>query len=80
MIVTDRIPVQEGSRENGEIDLSRILLAAKRDDSRSNLDLQIADYFTCAIYRQWSKGDSRAYSLKGPAVKSEIEADTRRVQ
>jgi hypothetical protein len=40
-------------------------------DSKSNMDLQIADYCTWAVYRKWSLNDTRSYRLVSAAVKSE---------
>ena len=42
-------------------------------DSKSNLDLQIADYCNWAIYRKWNSGDDRSYNVIGPVVRSEFE-------
>ena len=41
--------------------------------SRSNLDLQIADYCTWALYRKWNTGDMRSYEHIKPAVTSEFD-------
>ncbi len=42
-------------------------------DSKSNFQLQIADYCNWAIYRKWSRNDLRSYDLIKGAVKSEFE-------
>ena len=42
-------------------------------DSKSNLDLQIADYCTWAIHKKWTHGDGRSYQRIRPAVKSEFD-------
>jgi hypothetical protein len=41
--------------------------------SKSNSDLQIADYCTWAIYRKWQMGDGRSYQHIQPAVISEFD-------
>jgi hypothetical protein len=42
-------------------------------DSRSSPALQAADYCNWAIYRKWTDGDERSYSLIKEAVKSEFD-------
>jgi hypothetical protein len=42
-------------------------------ESKSNLDLQIADYCTWALYRKWNNGDRRSYEHIEPAVRSEFD-------
>lgn len=42
--------------------------------SKSNMDLQIADYCTWAVYRKWSRGDARAYERVKQAVRIECNA------
>jgi hypothetical protein len=39
--------------------------------SKSNLDLQIADYCTWAIYRKWNGQDARSFQRVQPAVRRE---------
>jgi len=41
--------------------------------SKSNPDLQIADYCTWAIYRKWNLQDLRSFQRIKPAVRSECE-------
>lgn len=41
-------------------------------DSKSNFDLQIADYFNWAVYRKWDRNDTRSYDLIRSVVKSEF--------
>ena len=41
--------------------------------SKSNVDLQIADYCNWAIYRKWASGDDRSYGLIKDAIQSELE-------
>jgi hypothetical protein len=42
-------------------------------ESKSNFDLQVADYCNWAIYRKWQRGDERSFELIKPALKSELE-------
>lgn len=42
-------------------------------DSKSNIDLQIADYFTWATFRDWENNDSRSYELIKSAIKNEFD-------
>jgi anthranilate phosphoribosyltransferase len=39
--------------------------------SKSNMDLQITDYCTWAIYRKWNGGDERSFNRVKAAVRSE---------
>lgn len=68
IVVTDRLPIQKRRKAvEGAIKetLARILPSEVRyrlihHDSKSNFDLQIADYFNWAIYRRWSRDDFRS--------------------
>ncbi len=80
IVFTDRIPVR-GKRKAVEkaikITLSNMLPKTARyrllhHDSKSNFQLQIADYCNWAIYRRWSRGDLRSYDLIKSAVRSEF--------
>ncbi|MDN5882231.1 MAG: DUF3800 domain-containing protein, partial [Nitrosospira sp.] len=42
-------------------------------DSKSNFQLQVADYCTWAIYRKWARGDERSYCLIARAIRSEFD-------
>ena len=79
IVFTDRIPVQ---RKRGAVEkavkqaLAAILPAGTRyrvfhHDSKSNYDLQIADYCIWAVYRKWALGDARSYEMIAPVVKQE---------
>lgn len=81
IVFTDKIPVQKKKKsiEKGvkEI-LARMLPGSVRyriyhHESKSNQDLQIADYFNWAIYRKWDREDERSYKLISRAVASEFE-------
>jgi hypothetical protein len=81
IVFTDRIPVK-GKRNAMEkavkITLSKMLPKTARyrllhHDSKSNFQLQIADYCNWAIYRKWDRKDLRSYDLIKTAVKSEFD-------
>jgi uncharacterized protein DUF3800 len=81
IVFTDRIPVR-GKRNAVEkavkITLSKMLPKTARyrllhHDSKSNVQLQIADYCNWAIYRKWDRKDLRSYDLIKSAVKSEFD-------
>lgn len=42
-------------------------------DSASNVGIQVADYCTWAIYRKWSRADSRSFDLIKKAVRRELD-------
>ena len=81
IVFTDRIPVQ---RKRQAVEKAvKVTLAQKlpkgcryrvlHHDSKSNCDLQIADYCNWAIYRKWDRADARSYDLIQPVVRSEFE-------
>lgn len=81
LVFTDSIPIQK-KRSTIEkaikTTLASLLPATARyrvvhHGSKSNLDLQIADYCTWAIYRKWNGGDARSYVHIQPAVTSEFD-------
>jgi hypothetical protein len=81
IVFTDRIPVK-GKRNAVEktvkTTLANMLPRTARyrllhHDSKSNFQLQVADYCNWAIYRKWSRGDSRSYDLIKAALKSEFD-------
>jgi hypothetical protein len=81
IVFTDRIPVK-GKRKAVEkvikTTLSNMLPKTARyrllhHDSKSNFQLQIADYCNWAIYRKWSRDDLPSYDLIKSAVRSEFE-------
>ncbi len=79
IVFTDRIPVQRkrSAVEKGvKLTLAGCLPSTTHylvlhHDSKSNCDLQIADYCTWAVYRKWTLGDPRSFVLIAPAVLSE---------
>lgn len=81
IVFTDRIPIK-GKRNAVEkavkVTLANMLPVTARyrflhHDSKSNFQLQIADYCNWAIYRKWSRNDLRSYDLIKAAVKSEFD-------
>jgi hypothetical protein len=81
LVFTDSIPIQKkrATIEKAiKTTLAALLPSTARyrllhHASRSNLDLQIADYCTWAIYRKWNTSDARSYLHIQPAVTSEFE-------
>ena len=81
IVFTDQIPVKKkrGAIEKAaKTTLASMLPAAVRyrvlhHDSKSNMDLQIVDYCSWAIYRKWDAGDTRSYQLIQPVVASEFD-------
>ncbi len=79
IVFTDSVPVsrKRGALEKGvKLTLAAMLPATVRyrvlhHASKSNLDLQIADYCTWAIYRKWNGNDDRSFRRVQAAVRSE---------
>jgi hypothetical protein len=81
IVFTDRIPVK-GKRKAVEKAIKTVLsnmlpktarYRLMHHDSKSNFQLQIADYCNWAIYRKWSRRDLRSYELIKAAVRSEFD-------
>ena len=81
IVFTDSLPVQK-KRDAVEKAIKTTLagqlpVSARyrvlHHDSKSNFDLQIADYCTWALYRKWNNGDERSYQHIQPAVRSEFD-------
>jgi hypothetical protein len=81
ILLTDALPVE---RKRNAVEkaiketLAGMLPATMRyrvfhHASKSNFELQVADYCNWAIYRKWEKGDLRSYDIIKPAVRSEYE-------
>jgi hypothetical protein len=81
LVFTDTIPIR---KKRGTIEkIIKMTLASQlpagacyrliHHESKSNLDLQIADYCPWAIYRKWNSGDARSYQHIQPAVTSEFD-------
>ncbi len=81
LVFTDRIPVSQkrnAVEKAVKTTLSNMLPKTARyrllhHDSKSNFQLQIADYCNWAIYRKWDRNDLRSYDLIKSAVKSEFD-------
>ncbi len=81
IIFTDQIPIKrkrEAIKKAIKKTLTQMLTKGVRyqifhHDSKSNFDLQIADYCNWAIYRKWSNGDERSYNLIKTAIRSEFD-------
>lgn len=81
IVFTDSLPVQKhrsAFEKAVKTTLAATLPATARyrllhHSSKSNFDLQIADYCTWAIYRKWNTGDARSHQHIQPAVASELD-------
>ena len=81
VVFTDRIPVQrkrQAVEKAVKQTLAEMLPANVRHrvlhhDSKSNFDLQIADYCNWAVYRKWNLEDERSFNLIRPVVQSEFD-------
>jgi len=81
IVFTDTLPVQKrrtALEKAVKTTLAAVLPSTARyrllhHASKSNLDLQIADYCTWAIYRKWNSGDARSYQHIQSAVTSEFD-------
>ena len=79
IVFTDSLPVQRkrAAVEKGvKMTLAAMLPATVRyrvlhHASKSNLDLQIADYCTWAVYRKWNSKDARSFQRVQAAVRCE---------
>ena len=79
IVFTDSLPVQRkrGAVEKGvKMTLAAMLPVSVRyrvlhHASKSNMDLQIADYCTWAVYRKWNGLDARSFQRVQTAVRSE---------
>lgn len=81
IVFTDRIPVQKKKKVFEKAikeTLTKMLPKSARyriyhHDSKSNFDLQIADYFNWATYRKWDRSDRRSYNLIQSVVRSAFD-------
>jgi hypothetical protein len=81
IVFTDQIPIQRKRKaveKTIKATLASMLPSSARyriyhHDSKSNFDLQIADYFNWAVYRKWDRSDLRSYSLINSVVESEFD-------
>ena len=81
IVFTDRIPVtrkRKAVEKAIKLTLAEMLPKHARyrilhHDSKSNFDLQIADYCSWSIYRKWDRNDLRSYNIIKAAVRSEYD-------
>jgi hypothetical protein len=80
IVITDSLPLkkkEEAIKKGIKETLGRRLPGVKyrifHHESKSNLDLQIVDYFNWAIYRKWNDGDCRSYDLIKSVVRTEFD-------
>lgn len=81
IVFTDRIPLHKKMKaveKTIKETLANMLPQSARyriyhHDSKSNFDLQIADYFNWAVYRKWNLADLRSYRRINSAVASEFD-------
>lgn len=81
IVFTDRIPIsrrREALEKSVKVTLAEMLPKSSRyrvvhHDSKSNYDLQIADYCNWAVYRKWDRQDLRHYNLISTAIRSEFD-------
>jgi hypothetical protein len=82
IVFTDSLPVQRkrAATEKGvKTTLAAMLPASVRyrvlhHASKSNIDLQIADYCTWSVYRKWNGNDDRSFRRVRAAVRREWDA------
>jgi hypothetical protein len=79
LVITDQIPIanrRQAVVKGIKMALSKALPGETtyrvfHHDSKSNLNLQIADYCNWAFFRKWERGDLEHYQMLNPAIKSE---------
>lgn len=81
LVYTDQIPIQR-NREAVKKAIKQTMAKALPEsvafqvlhhDSKSNFQLQVADYCTWAVYRKWARQDERSYVLIAQAIRSEFD-------
>lgn len=78
-ILTDRIPLnrrRDAAEKAIKSTLASLLPSGTRfqilhHESRTNLNLQIADYVTWSLFRKWERSDDRSHRLLLPSMHSE---------
>ncbi len=82
VIVTDQIPIKKKRKDIEKaikLYINRWSLETKipykifHYASKSDINLQLVDYFNWAIYRKWNKGDIQNYDIIEEMVASEFE-------
>lgn len=81
IVFTDRIPINKKRKaieKAVKMTLAKHLPKEVRyrifhHESKSNMDLQIADYCNWVVYRKWDRGDEMFYKDLRSAIKSEFD-------
>jgi hypothetical protein len=82
IVVADQIPVEKKRKEIEKATKLTLAWWSKQSgapysvmfhSSKSDLNLQIADYLNWAVFRKWERNDHRSYSLISKFVTSEFE-------
>ena len=81
VVVTDRIPINKKKKAVEKAikkTLAKVLPGNIRYrllhwDSKSTINLQVADYFNWAIYKKWAAKDRRSYDLVSKVILSEFD-------
>jgi hypothetical protein len=79
IVFTDTMPLTKKKRamEKGVKSILKSLLdegvtyQIYHHQSKSNFNLQVVDYCNWAIYRKWSRGDTRSYDIIKPCIDAE---------
>lgn len=78
IIITDNIPIKK-NRRNIEKAIKQFISSWSIEykilhySSKSDINLQIVDYFNWAIFRKWERDDLRSYNLIRNVIKSEFD-------
>jgi hypothetical protein len=78
-IFTDRLPLNRRRETTEKVIKSALAellppggsFQVLHHESRTNLNLQLADYVTWAAFRKWERKDTRSHDLISPAIRSE---------
>lgn len=82
IVVADQIPVERKRKEIEKATKLTLVWWSKQSgapysvmfhSSKSDVNLQIADYLNWAVFRKWERQDLRSYALISNYVKSEFE-------
>jgi hypothetical protein len=81
VVLTDALPLERRRRAMEKAVKEALALRLPRDmryrvlhhASKSNLELQVADYCNWAVFRKWERGDLRSYAVVSQAVLSETD-------
>jgi len=81
VVLTDALPVERRRRAMEKAVKETLAVMLPRGmryrvlhhASKSNLELQVADYCNWAVFRKWERRDLRPYSVVSQAVQSEVD-------